>query len=47
MERREGRENIFSNLEREKNKGNEIFSPPKHINIHFREITIIPCLKRV
>jgi hypothetical protein len=42
MERKEGRGNICSNLEREKDKGNEIFSHPKHINIPFREITKMP-----
>jgi hypothetical protein len=42
MERKEGRENIFSNLEREKDKGNEIFSHPKLINIPFCEITKMP-----
>jgi hypothetical protein len=42
MERRERKENIFSNQEREKNKGNEIFSHPKHINIPFREVTKMP-----
>jgi hypothetical protein len=41
--RREKGEKCFSpNLERERIRENEIFSTQKHINILFREITIMP-----
>ena len=40
--RREKGEKCFPNLERERIRENEIFSTQKHINILFREITIMP-----
>jgi hypothetical protein len=56
MKRREWREGkeerrrrkYFPNQEREKDKGNEIFSHTKHINIPFHVILpYCPCLKRI
>jgi hypothetical protein len=48
MERSGGRENIFSNQEREKNKGNEIFLGFKPIKYPFHvKLPFYPWLKRV